>query len=94
MLEPSGTQASAVEKARAFRAQNQVRQNSHSHAGTADQTNNMAKIVRVRQEIEVCKPRLEESLTQATTICNTRFPTDNVEETCDNAQDTLDIHLF
>ena len=91
MLEPSGTQASAVEKARAFRAQNQVGQNSQSHAGTADQTNNMAKIVRVRQEIEVCKPRLEEILTQATTICNTRFPTDNVEETCDNAQDTLDI---
>ena len=91
MLEPSGTQASAVEKARAFRAQNQVGQNSQSHAGTADQTNSMAKIVRVRQEIEVFKPRLEEILTRATTICNPRFPTDNVEETRDNAEDTLHI---
>ena len=51
----------------------------------------MAKIVRVRQEIEVFKPRLEEILTRATILCNTRFPTDNVEETCDNAHDTLDI---
>ena len=91
MLEPSGMQASAVEKARAFRAQYQVGQNSQSHAGTADQASNMSKIVRVRQEIEVLKPRLEEILTRATTLFNTRFPTDNIEETCVDAQDTLDI---
>ena len=51
----------------------------------------MSKIVRVRQEIEFLKPRLEEILTRSTTLFNTRFPSDNVEETCDQAQDTLDI---
>ena len=84
MLEPSGTQASAVEKARAFRAQYRVGQNSQSHAGTADQASNMSKLVRVRQEIEFLKPRLEEILTRATTHFNTRVPTDNIEETCDD----------
>ena len=51
----------------------------------------MSKIGRVRQEIEFLKPRLEEILTRATTLFNTRFPTDNIEQTCDDAQDTLDI---
>ena len=51
----------------------------------------MSTIGRVRQEIEFLKPRLEEIITGATTHCNTRVPNDNVEETCDNPQDTLDI---
>ena len=51
----------------------------------------MSKIVRVVQEIEFLKPRLEEILTRATTLFNTRFPTDDIEQTCDDAQDTLDI---
>ena len=51
----------------------------------------MSKSVRVRQEIEVLKPRLEEILTRATTLFNTRFPTDNIEETCEDAQDAVDI---
>ena len=91
MLEPSGTQASAVEKATAFKAQYRVGQNSQSHAGTADPASNMSKIVRVRQEIEFLNPCLEEILTRAITHFNTRFPTDNIEETCDDAQDMFDI---
>ena len=43
------------------------------------------------QEIEFLKPRLEDILTRATTLFNTRFPADDVQETCDNTQDTLDV---
>ena len=51
----------------------------------------MIRIVRVKDEIEFLKPRLEEILARATTLFNARFPSNNIEETCDNAQDTLDI---
>ena len=51
----------------------------------------MSPIVRIRQEIELFEPRLEEILTRATALFDTRFPADNVEETCDDAQDTLDV---
>ena len=51
----------------------------------------MSKSVRVRQEFEVLKPRLEEILTRPAILFNTRFPNDNIEETCEDAQDRLDI---
>ena len=50
----------------------------------------MSKIVRVVQEIEFLKPRLEEILTRATTLFDTRFPADDVEDIGDNAHDALD----
>ena len=51
----------------------------------------MAKTVRVNQEIALLKPRLEDILTRATTLFNTRFRNDTIEETCEDAQNTLDI---
>ena len=74
-----------------FRAQYRVGQSTRLHAGTADQTSNMTKIIRVREDVEFLKPRQEEILARATALFNTRFPSDNIEETCDDAQCALDV---
>ena len=51
----------------------------------------MAKSLRVRQELETLKPRLDEGLANANAVVKERFPEDKLEEACEKAQDVLDV---
>ena len=51
----------------------------------------MSKSLRVRQELDTLKPRLEEAVTTARTLRDERFPEEKLEEVCDKAQDSLEL---
>ena len=51
----------------------------------------MAKSLRVRQELETLKPRLDEVLGNANAVVKERFPEEKLEEACEKAQDVLDV---
>ena len=51
----------------------------------------MAKSLRVRQELDTLKPRLDEAIATAHGLRDERFPEDKLEEICDRAQDALEV---